>query len=1562
MRHVTAFITFLLALTLGVTGIAAPASAATPGDDVSTMVSRIQQYYLDQGDDVIIANGIYLARTSEALDYVASQNSDGSWSDVDYADRTSSANGKTWSAYIALYRMLALAQAYRDPGAPGFEKPQVLTALERALAYWDSVDPGNSNWWETEIGESIAMGRISVFVGDVLSPAALAVSLKHNTGKLDPAGANGAWRTTNYLFEAVATHDLANITSGFATLVQTVEVDNSGTVQEAVQPDASFWAHGAQLYSEGYGMALFTMVAMWADVARGTSLAFTRAQLDTIAFYIIDGTRWMIREEFGLLYLLYRPAKTIDGVTSYASEFLDPLDRMGRTDALYATDYRELAANIRGITDGNGQTGDKYFWRSELLSHTRDDYSIITALNSSRTVGSEYRSTLRPSVGNEVVWAKAGVTAIQVTNKEYTALGPAFDWYHYPGSTAPYVKETTLGSAGRSSNGGSFTGGVSDGRYSIAVHSLDRASTTAQKSYFYFDDEMVALGAGITSTSAASIHTTVNQVAAMPNAQVDGAPVAADTSGKLLADPTWAYNDKVGYVFPGSGSVRVSDATQTGSYFGEPNESHDAFTLYIDHGVAPTNADYEYIVLPAATPSETEAYAASPAVTILENDASVQAVRHAGLKRTMAVFYRAGSLDLGDGRTLTASQPAIVLLDESSGSPVVSISNPSQPGLLVDVALTDGSGGSSAAFVLGSGANLGKTVTAPLFAQDSAGSAFTASGSAAGHAPALVGDGDQGTEWQSTGSLPWLQKRLDAGTLVTGVELDWGSEAATRYLVQTSADGTTWTDQTLVGDGAGGHEKATFAAVPANFVRVVFLDGGTSYSVREFAVTGSVNLALGAPTAASDGDGAASATDGNSTSRWIADRTGSPDASWLQVDLGASRSIGAVRLSWEASYAKRYKIQVSPDGQSWTDAYTTSADSDGGVDLVPVTATGRYVRMQTVTRADSKYGVSLWEFEVFDNRALLDAPAGSVRENLALGKTTTSDSVYNNLANIQPGMATDGQTGTKWSSSRPSGNPPYASTVTNWLRVDLGAAKSVSQAVVDWEASLSYDYRVEGSLDGSTWTLLKQVKNTAAATNSHRRDVVDFPSAYVRYVRVIGVPATKYGLNIWELELYGGYALSCPAPVSAERNDAAQLTATISPADADDSYTAVSLDPGVAEVDGPGEPDGNGGVVFELTTYEPGATRIIVSHAHGAEFASCTVTVAVDVTTLQGLVAQANGLDSTGYTQSSWGPVLPALSSAKGVLASGSPVQARIDAAAQALQSALDGLAVRTPKLAVPAGVGSGKTVTVTAEQFEPGTSVTVELNAGAIELGSATVEPDGTFEVAGDLPATTPSGSSQIVALVGGSTLATLDVTITVDGSALQTLIDKADALDSTRYTSSSWAGLVPALSVARGVLASPTASQAQVDAKAQALAAAIDGLRVREPKVTITGTLEAGKEITVTGEEFEPGTDVIVELHSAPVVLGTTTVAGNGTFSLTATIPSSTPAGAHQIVVLVGSTQIAAQAVTIAAAGGTSGLDGPLAWTGGDLAVVWLGSGAALLLLALGITLIVVRRRARE
>ncbi|MFJ2505099.1 polysaccharide lyase family 8 super-sandwich domain-containing protein [Microbacterium sp. NPDC087592] len=1508
MRRITAFIAFTVALVIGSSALTTVPASAAPEDDVATVIDRLEEYYLGQGDDIIIANGIYLAKTSEALDYVASQQEDGSWADVNYADRTSSANGSVWSAYTALYRMLAMTQAYKDPKAAGHGDKRLVDAVQRALLHWDRVNPGNTNWWETEIGESIAMGRISMFLGSELSEDAFRVSLAHNTGKLDPVGANGSWRTSNYIFEALSTGDIAKVKEGFATIVATIAVDHSGTVKEAVQPDASFWAHGAQLYSEGYGMVLFTYAALWSDVARGTGLAFTRAQLDSIAFYFIEGTRWLIRGEIGMLYLNYRPPKTVGDITSHASEFIEPLQRMVRTDALYSTAYQAVLDGVLGKTETNGVTGAKYFWRSEFASHQRDDYGIFTRLNSSRTFGAELRTSYRDDLGNPVFWNAMGSTAIQVNNREYLDLGPTFDWWHYPGVTAPDEKRTERGFENRGRNGdaASFTGGTSDGEFGASVLTLDAAGTGARKSYFTFDEGMVALGAGIASTSGAAVHTTINQTSAKENATVGGKPVAGDADDQSVGGARWAYNDEVGYVFADGQDVRVSNRAQSGSWEGQGAVSRDAFTLYVDHGTKPTAGTYDYTVLPAATPAEVAAFADEPAMRTLRNDTSVQAVRHDAAGITMATFYAAGTLDLGGGRALTVDQPSIVLLDERGETPVVSLSNPDRPGLSVGVSLTGGGQDQHARFALGSGENMGRTVTSALAAGPlPATSAFSASSTADGSSAAALGDDDRDTAWRSAGDgTQWAAVTLPRGAWVTKATIDWADAPAGDFVVQTSQNGVDWTDRAHVTDGDGGVDEIPLDPTPAEHVRVLLLDGeGEGYGIRELSVASSVNLSIDSATRASGYAGynlVHALADGDPSTRW---RGNNANSAWAQVDLGESKPVSTVRLSWEAAYAKAYRIQLSDDGRNWRDAYVTpSAGSDGGVDVITLNdQSARFVRMQTVTRA-LDYGPSLWEFEIFSDRLVAEAPAVPVANaNLALGRPTTADSVHQNNATITGPKATDGSRSTKWSSAR--------AAAEHWLQVDLESVRSVSRAVVAWEAGTSNDYRIEGSVDGTTWVPLARVQ-AAQPTLIHQHD---FAATDVRYVRLSGMPATQYGLNIWELELYGGYTFECAGPVSAGRDGAAVVAATVSPVNPADTFTAVVMDDSVATVKGDARVSADGRVEVDLATHDPGRTTVGIRHQGGSEIAWCTVTVVADTGRLQAQVDAANTLDSTAYTSASWKPLLPALEAAKDVLAAPGSPQGQVDAAADALAAALAGL------VRLDAAPSAPRDVVATAS----GNRVNVQWTAPESVGGSPIIA----YEVAVGDRVVQAEGAVLTAAVIG---LAAGEYAVTVRAQ-----------------NAGGWS--VPSAAIA--VVVDP---------------------EVVTPSVTVEGSPKVGGRIHVSGVGFEPGIEYTVQLRSTPADLGTVTAETDGSFAFRGVVPEDVEAGAHTLVVMLDGADIASTPVRIIAAAGPGAPGGPgdggtdesgaLPATGGDLAWLPWTLAMALLLLLSGAVAMKARRQPRD
>jgi len=60
-------------------------------------------------------------------------------------------------------------------------------------------------------------------------------------------------------------------------------------------------------------------------------------------------------------------------------------------------------------------------------------------------------------------------------------------------------------------------------------------------------------------------------------------------------------------------------------------------------------------------------------------------------------------------------------------------------------------------------------------------------------------------------------------------------------------------------------------------------------------------------------------------------------------------------------------------------------------------------------------------------------------------------------------------------------------------------------------------------------------------------------------------------------------------------------------------------------------------------------------------------------------------------------------------------------------------------------------------------------------------------------------------------------------------------------------------------------------------------------------SATTTAGGSITITGGGFEPGSTVVLTLHSVPVSLGTTIAGPDGTINVTVSLPSGTALGSH-------------------------------------------------------------------
>lgn len=121
--------------------------------------------------------------------------------------------------------------------------------------------------------------------------------------------------------------------------------------------------------------------------------------------------------------------------------------------------------------------------------------------------------------------------------------------------------------------------------------------------------------------------------------------------------------------------------------------------------------------------------------------------------------------------------------------------------------------------------------------------------------------------------------------------------------------------------------------------------------------------------------------------------------------------------------------------------------------------------------------------------------------------------------------------------------------------------------------------------------------------------------------------------------------------------------------------------------------------------------------------------------------------------------------------------------------------------------------------------------------------------------------------------------------------------------------------------------------------------------------GTVQAGDSLTIEAWGLLLGEEYTVELHSDPVVLGTAVSGLDGTISKSFTIPASTPAGEHTIVLLREGVQVAELSLAVTAA--TAPNPAPvIAATGADADLTAMALLTALTFLAAGAMLVISRR----
>lgn len=589
--------------------------------------------------------------TNPSIDNLLSKynTENGSFTDIDYSrkDRTN------WSPLIHIDRVYDFVFAYTNTKNKYYQNEGLYNKIVAALEYWYQHNPNCDNWWYNQIAEPQRLGVLLIQMrsGKKQIPAELETKtlqrMKVEGG--DPGkwtGANMTDIALHWIYQACLTPDEAMLKSAVGYVFSPVKY----TTAEGFQYDNCYFQHGVQLYIGGYGDEILRVLTQVAFYTQGTQFALSAQQLELVSKFMRCTYYQTIRGAYMLFDALGRGVSR-PGVTDKSSTSLFA-QRMITLDPKHTDEYEAIIRRLNKTEPASYQLKPlhTHYFIGDYTLHVRPGYTFDVRTVSARTMRCEF--------GNEenlkTYFMSDGCTNMVIKGDEYFGIFPLWNWARIPGVTAPQMTSIPKASTEWGAKGTStFAGGVSDSIYGVTAYSYQDThaaiNTAAKKAWFFFDDEVVCLGAGITSTAEAAVNTTVNQCNS--NGQVivseNGQTSVIKRGDFYYKDRLdWALQDGIGYVFPKGGSIFLTNKKQSGNWY-DINKTapktileKDVFTVGFDHGLSPKEATYAYIIVPNKnTPKEMAAYPADN-IEILANSDSMQVVRNKQLGVWQMVFYQ----------------------------------------------------------------------------------------------------------------------------------------------------------------------------------------------------------------------------------------------------------------------------------------------------------------------------------------------------------------------------------------------------------------------------------------------------------------------------------------------------------------------------------------------------------------------------------------------------------------------------------------------------------------------------------------------------------------------------------------------------------------------------------------------------------------------------------------------------------------------------------------------------------------------------------------------------------
>lgn len=597
-------------------------------------------------------------------------------------------------AEIHFNNVTLFIQAYLNPDSSYYLDEDLADHIAAGFDFWISNDYQDSNWWHNVIGFQRRMTRPAILFADVLQADYPDVyedvvgyfRRVYEYMIVDPrgGGTNLTDMSYNAIIGALLGWDIVQLEVSRDLLLDSIALrERGGDVVNGIYPDMSHLEHGPQFHNASYGHEFLRSLISAMELLNGSDWDLPVESYDLVEDIFLNGIAHMT---YGRWFDFNAGGRSISRLNSHrvAGSFAATLGRFIAFETERVSELQSLQSRLSfGPTQNNYVDATKSFWFSEFISHIRPDYYSSVRLVSERTMRNESGN----NEGRRNRHFGDGINFVLVHGDEYDYMPAVWNYERLPGLTAEqtfnFAPERHWGVSGRNR----YAGTASNGRQGVAAMKLDHDGVNGNKSYFLFDNAIVAMGSQINGRPTLTpVFTTMNQTRRVGDIVYNSGGMQqtiqeGQTATRQLQGDSWIWHNDIGYIVPsGNDSAFIEARTVSGNYnlvgTSDRAVSEPVATFWFNHGPQPQGKNYSYIMLPAVSVEETEAAAAEPHVNVLHHSDSIHAVAHHLTRSVGIAFFEAGTVEISDGVDVTVDAPALVILRNRLGGMEVTVSDP----------------------------------------------------------------------------------------------------------------------------------------------------------------------------------------------------------------------------------------------------------------------------------------------------------------------------------------------------------------------------------------------------------------------------------------------------------------------------------------------------------------------------------------------------------------------------------------------------------------------------------------------------------------------------------------------------------------------------------------------------------------------------------------------------------------------------------------------------------------------------------------------------------------------